>query len=286
MSKLIFPKRLPPRKEEPLLSPPPPRNVLKPTAGLRQVLSLGGGIQSTAVFLMSLHGEIEMPAEFAIFADTGWERKATYAHVAYLREYAAGFGVDVHTVSSGKSIQSEALGGNDFAMPFFVKTRAGGLAPKRRQCTVDFKVKPFNRELRRLTGATYKTPVSVWLGFSVDEISRVKDSRVQYVQFRYPLLEKRMSRVDCQLWLSKNGFEIPPRSSCVGCPFHSDELWQDLNADEFADACAVDEAVRLSKHGKEQFLHRSGQPLRERPFVNDVQTELDIDVACGGTCFT
>ena len=49
-----------------------------------EVISLGGGIQSTTLVLMNLHDEIDPPASFAIFADTGWERKATYENVAAL----------------------------------------------------------------------------------------------------------------------------------------------------------------------------------------------------------
>jgi len=48
-----------------------------------QVLSLGGGVQSTTLFLMNLTGEIDPPANFAVFADTGWERQGTYEDVEW-----------------------------------------------------------------------------------------------------------------------------------------------------------------------------------------------------------
>lgn len=38
----------------------------------KRVLSLGAGVQSTAVLLMMIHGEIPK-ADHVIFSDTGWE---------------------------------------------------------------------------------------------------------------------------------------------------------------------------------------------------------------------
>ncbi|KKN55324.1 hypothetical protein LCGC14_0583140, partial [marine sediment metagenome] len=42
-----------------------------------RILSLGAGVQSTAVLLMSCQGVLP-PLDAAVFADTGWEPKAVY----------------------------------------------------------------------------------------------------------------------------------------------------------------------------------------------------------------
>lgn len=42
-----------------------------------RVLSLGAGVQSTTLALMAAHGEFEQMPDCAIFADTGWEPRAT-----------------------------------------------------------------------------------------------------------------------------------------------------------------------------------------------------------------
>jgi hypothetical protein len=52
-------------------------------ADRRVILSLGAGVQSTALALMAARGELPLP-EAAIFADTGWESAATYAHLEWL----------------------------------------------------------------------------------------------------------------------------------------------------------------------------------------------------------
>lgn len=56
------------------------------TADIRlRMLSLGAGVQSTTLALMAAHGEIGPMPDCAIFADTGWEPKAVYEHLAWLR---------------------------------------------------------------------------------------------------------------------------------------------------------------------------------------------------------
>jgi hypothetical protein len=40
----------------------------------KRVLSLGAGVQSTALLLMMIHGEVPK-ADAVIFSDTGWEPK-------------------------------------------------------------------------------------------------------------------------------------------------------------------------------------------------------------------
>lgn len=71
------------------------------------VLSLGAGVQSTALLLMSLCGEIER-LDCAIFADTGWEPKAVYTHLAWLETEAAAAGVPVYRVRRG-DLRADAL---------------------------------------------------------------------------------------------------------------------------------------------------------------------------------
>lgn len=43
-----------------------------------EIISLGGGVQSSTLVLMNLLGEIEPRAEAAYFADTGFEQAHTY----------------------------------------------------------------------------------------------------------------------------------------------------------------------------------------------------------------
>lgn len=49
-----------------------------------RVISLGAGVQSTTMALMAAHGEIGPMPDAAIFADTGDEPEAVYAHLRWL----------------------------------------------------------------------------------------------------------------------------------------------------------------------------------------------------------
>lgn len=268
-----------------------------------RVLSLGAGVQSTAVLLMSLAGELE-PLDAAIFADTGWEPAAVYAHLEWLEGYAAEQGLAVHRVSGG-DIRSDALSGQPAAgaaraghfatLPVHVRAADGGRGMARRQCTRDYKVRPIRRRLRELMAeAGVKRAVQVF-GISVDEAQRMRDPDVRYLEHAYPLVDAGITRHACLLWLERHGYAPPPRSACIGCPFHSDHEWRALRArpEEWADAIAFDAAIR-SGHGGvvarldgEAFLHRSLVPLEEVDLSTAEdrgQLSLFAGLECEGMC--
>jgi len=70
------------------------------------VISLGAGVQSTTMALMAAHGEIAPMPDCAIFADTGWEPRAVYEHLAWLRSP----GVLPFPVHVGRCTGAEDLG--------------------------------------------------------------------------------------------------------------------------------------------------------------------------------
>lgn len=263
-----------------------------------RVLSLGAGVQSTAVLLMSLTGELE-PLDAAIFADTGWEPEATYRHVEWLRGECARAGVLLSTVTAG-NIRSHVVdriqaGRNFRELPIFSINQRGRKGRLRRQCTKAFKIEPINREIRRLAGMTGKrwkgAPCEQWFGISLDEsATRMRDSAVPWLVNRYPLVERRMTRHDCEVWLTSHGYAVPPKSSCIGCPFHNKALWVEMRAlrpAEFADAVAFDHAIRALPGGKsEGYVHASRKPLE---LVNlstpEERGQLSIfDEECQGVC--
>ena len=84
---------------------------------------------------------------------------------------------------------------------------------------------------------------------------------------------KRLSRQDCLRWLARHDYPIPPKSACIGCPFHSDAYWRrmrDNDPDAWGDAVLVDRAIRTGFRGirGEVFLHRSAVPLDQADISN------------------
>lgn len=49
------------------------------------VLNLGAGVQSTTIYLMVVDGELDIPLNCAVFADTGDEPLAVYQHLNWLQ---------------------------------------------------------------------------------------------------------------------------------------------------------------------------------------------------------
>lgn len=264
-----------------------------------KILSLGAGVQSSTLLLMALEGVIDRP-DCAIFADTQWEPKATYEHLSYLEEIASGYNFTIHRVTAG-SIRKQALFGKTgeagFAsLPLHILNLDGSPAMTRRQCTREFKIEPIIRKTRELLGVAKgaRVPKGVtvesWQGISIDEASRMKDSRLRWILHRYPLIDLGMSRRDCLAWLESRGYRLPPKSACVGCPFHNDTYWRDMKLNrpvEFADAVEFDGLMRKQwRMTGEAYLHRSLVPLGEVDLSNaEDRGQLNMFLnECEGMC--
>ena len=198
-----------------------------------RTLSLGAGVQSTTLLLMSLDGTLPK-VDCAIFADTGWEPARVYEHLALITDAAAGGGVPVLTVSNG-DLRADAIDpAHRYAsIPYFVRNPDGSNGMGRRQCTSEYKLTPIRRKVRELLGA--KAPdfrrvpkgriAEQWIGFSADEIGRVSDhDQVSYIRKRYPLLELGFARKACERWLRARGWTSVAKSACVGCFSYETEI--------------------------------------------------------------
>ena len=258
-----------------------------------KILSLGAGVQSSTLALMAEHGEIEKP-DYAIFADTGWEPKHCYDWLDFL---ATKLSFPIIRVSAGNikdDLISNIKSGDGFAsIPFF--TASGGMG--RRQCTKEYKLAPIYKKCRELLD--YKPrqripsgSVLMSIGISIDEAHRMKPSRERWIQNIYPLLDLRMSRNDCLSWMEHRGFPLPPKSSCIGCPFHSDSYWSYLkinHPESYTEAIQVDALLRANGRRKgmkhQEFMHPSLRPLSEIVFSNENQLEINLfGMECEGFC--
>lgn len=262
-----------------------------------RVLSLGAGVQSTTLALMAARGEIEAP-DCAIFADTGWEPKAVYEHLDRL-EAALPFPlyrVSAGNIRDGIIARRNTTGGRYHSIPWFQISPSGQKGMGRRQCTSEYKLLPIRRKLRDLLGAVPRQripvdTVTVMIGISTDEASRMKPSRDKWIKNVWPLIDLGISRNGCLKWLEKNGWTAP-KSACVGCPFHSNAMWRDLkdnHPEEWADAVEVDRALRLGNNRgikATEYMHRDCVPLDEVDLSTwEERGQPDLfNMECEGMC--
>ncbi len=61
------------------------RMAVKLSNEVLNILSLGAGVPSTTVALLTLHQKF-LPLHHIIFADPGWESPATYRHLEWLTD--------------------------------------------------------------------------------------------------------------------------------------------------------------------------------------------------------
>ena len=257
-----------------------------------RILSLGAGVQSSTVAMMAKHGEIE-PFDAAIFADTGWEPKAVYNWLDWLEKQLP---FPVYRVNKGnlKVDLREGCGAEKkrFAsVPFF--TSGGGIG--KRQCSQEYKITPIRKKIRELAGLKPRQRAKEILateavGISLDEIQRMKPPRVWWLEGEWPLIDLRMTRADCLQWMQSNGYPEPPKSACIGCPFHNDQMWRsmrDNDTAEFQDAVDMDNVIRTGgkTQREHQFMHRSLKPLGECEFKGDSQIDM-FGNECSGLCGT
>lgn len=256
------------------------------------IISLGAGVQSSTMALMAAKGEITPMPDAAIFADTQWEPKEVYEYLGFLVESLP---FPVYRVTAGNLRQAaidrqNTSNGRFAAIPWFMRMPNGDNALGRRQCTKEYKLRPVQRKIVELNGGRRnKGGTTLWIGISRDEASRMKPSRVQYIINRWPLIEKLMTRNDCLNWMVRNNFPTPPRSSCLGCPFHSDAEWRRItdNPNYWADVIEVDRAIRNQPGGKgQQFMHRSCLPISDVDFSTDEERgQLNMfNNECEGMC--
>ena len=122
----------------------------------------------------------------------------------------------------------------------------------------------------------------------------MKDSRVRWIDNYYPLIERMMSREDCIRWMKKRGFESPRKSACVGCPYHSNNVWVDMKKNhpaEWTDVTEFDtnlrvEGRRLPGVTGEAYIHRRMLPLEEAVLATGYDpNQIDLfDQECEGMC--
>lgn len=234
------------------------------TSSLLTVLNFSGGTGSGCLMEMVLNGDLLVPEEFFVCcADPGMENAETYDYVAVTQDRCEKQNIEFHIIKTNlfsemlSTIQNKESTRFDFP-PFWTKNRISGKRGRLLQkCTSAYKIAPMDRLVRKVLerrlGISHKSKnigqdiVRKWIGFSFDELLRIKEAKQKYVRLEYPLIKLRMKKLDIALYYQKIGKKLPPRSVCNACfandiP-HFKKMYHERPFD-FSQAVAVDNAIR------------------------------------------
>lgn len=273
------------------------------------ILNLGAGVQSTALFLLAREPDARLRFDLCIFADTGEEPAAVYRHLDYLRSLGS---PEIWVRSAGRLGDDLIHGRNStgqrfVSIPAFTKSAEGKVGMVRRQCTAEYKIEVVNRAIRReLLGLKPRqhipkdTTIHQYFGISTDEAARAERGKKRFEVVKhtvpvYPLIDMEWSRKGCVAYLRDRLPHEVPKSSCVFCPYRTNQSWRNLkqtDPDGWGRAVEIDTALRdkasVCNRGfrQELFVHRSCVPLEVIDFDALAPNTLDpmSTSECHGMC--
>ena len=208
-----------------------------------RVISYGGGVQSNAALVLPAQGLIDYKT--FLFCNVGDDSEhpdtIRYVHDVAM-PYAQSHGIELIELhkklrdGSVDTVYQRLTRPNSKSIGIPVRMNGSG-APGRRTCTFDFKIAVVDKWLRE-HGAK-KEGAIVGLGISLDEIQRMKPNidpdTIAWKENAFPLLTevpKPLTRQDCINIIKNDDLPIPPKSSCIFCPFHSLRRWQEMRQHE------------------------------------------------------
>jgi len=314
------------------------------------VISWGGGTQSTALLLMALKGEYNIPKpDYIILADTGDENGMVYKQILTVKDHVErAFGVEVIITKKNKQflelpdivefVKSGGLQGKQFKssqyadlyqeqvlfymgitnqanlVPSWVINKDGGLGKMMgRQCTVEYKIQQIIREVRTRENIQRfdkkKHKLNMFIGFTVDEMYRVKPSPTTYITNLFPLVDAGLSKNDCIDYVKRElGFK-PKSSVCNMCYANTFDKVYDLyktDKEAWHKILVLDEVMANKNQPKiradEVYMFQFQAKMRKRFSDIDMEaeykrrhqfTQLSIydvmedeeQMACMGGCF-
>jgi hypothetical protein len=245
------------------------------------IFSYGGGIQSVSILVLIATDKLPKP-ELIIMADTGREGATTWDYLTkHARPLMDSIGLQFELVPHSYSVVDLYGHNGDMLLPAYTST---GKLPT--FCSDEWKQRPVRRRLREL-GYGPKKPIIQWLGMSLDEVDRLRQSDVQWIQNHYPLcFDVKKRRHECELLIADYGLPLPEKSACWMCPNRQYDEWQYLKDNQPADwQNAVELEKQLSADDKKGgvFFTNQGVSLDKADFNKAEMRQLDM---CAYNCFT
>ena len=166
---------------------------------MKQYLSFGGGVNSTALLLLLT----DQGEEFeTIFVNHGGDYPETYEYVDYLRSRGFEITEIIPDVEGCHTIYDYSM--KSRIIPSF----------RFRWCADKFKIRPIYKYIHY--------PCVMFIGFDYDETKRTAKSLKKVgdgITNIFPLIDAKMDRNACIDLIKEHGLKVPPKSGCWFCPF-------------------------------------------------------------------
>ena len=186
----------------------------------------GGGVNSLALKLLLIEQGRDCEAAFV---NHGGDLPETQAHVKTMIEKEFNLTELRPTVEGYTDIYE-----------FYYQQKIVPFVFLGRSCTAKWKTRP-QRQYYKPKGEPY----TLFIGFDSGEKHRANiESKLKKVSFEYPLIDAGLRRRDCISLIKDNELEVPVKSDCFFCPYHSKERWWGLARDHpelFWKAVALEE---------------------------------------------
>ncbi len=226
-----------------------------------EAFSYGGGIQSVCLCVLVKKGAIRCP-DLTMIADTGRERRTTWDYLEnVIRPYMKGTGMEVEVIPHEMSRVDLYAKTGELLIPAY-DAHEGRLAT---YCSGEWKRDVVERFLRSMGVKT----CNCWIGYSVDELWRVKKDHRYWCRYTHPLIDRMINRRMCQTIIEEAGLPMPKKSRCWGCPHQSDDEWEEVRNDpeDWKKAVELDEEIRASDERDGLFLYSGRVPLELANFT-------------------
>lgn len=203
---------------------------------MKQYLSFGGGVNSTALLLLLT----DQGENFeTIFVNHGGDYPETYEYVKYLRNQGFTITETIPDVEGHTTIYEYSM--DKQILPSF----------RYRWCTDKFKIRSINNYIEK--------PCIMFIGFDYGESKRSLKNNSDKITNVYPLIDAKMDRNACVDLIKEHGLKIPPKSGCWFCPFMRKieirELF--LNRRDL-----YDKAVKMEENCMKDGFYIKDKPLR------------------------
>ncbi len=245
-------------------------NQIKPADRGMEILSLGAGMQSTALHLMSCENALAakrgkkfpwplVPVyDISIYCDLGCEPPWVKKQFDFCREAGERCGVPVHIIQSPlyEDFMQNFGERRTISIPWWTQREDGHKSKMPRNCTIDYKVEIISHYVRwellgyrkgqRLRDEDKKAH-KMHMGFSCEEERRCKESPNPMFVNRYPLVDMGFRREESYAYiLDKWGLDTKA-SACTFCPYHRNYFYWYLKnnlPEEYERLIGVDELLR------------------------------------------